>query len=62
MEVDNEIWQQKRKNRKIWVKSWLVLREKMGAYQALVEFQDTEHDEYHRFMQKDPETLQVTKS
>ena len=47
MEVDNEIWQRRRKKRKVWVKPWLVLREKMGAYQALVvEFANTEHDDY----------------
>ena len=56
----NEKWQQNRKKRKCWVKSWLACRESMGAYHALVlEFSLTEHDEYHRFMWMDPETFKV---
>ena len=33
---ESEVWQRKRKERTVWVKPWLALREKLGAYQALV--------------------------
>ena len=57
---EGEVWQSKRKKRTVWVKPWLALREKFGAYQALVlEFTDTETDEYHRFMRMDHDTFMV---
>ena len=57
---ESEVWQSKRKKRTVWVKPWLALREKFGAYQALVlEFTDTETDEYHRFMRMDHDTFMV---
>ena len=58
-----EIEKQKKKKRKpktVWVKPWLASRNTLGAYQALVvEFENHEHDEYHRFMRMDAETFQV---
>ena len=58
--MEKEQSKKKRAQRRVWVKPWLAMRDKMGAYQALVvDFASNEHDEFHRFMRMNPETFEV---
>ena len=46
--------------RKIWVKDWLMEREILGAYNALLVKQPhTAMDDYKRFMRMDEDTFKV---
>ena len=48
----------KRKPRKVWVKPWILQRETLGAYNALVsEIALSEREDYRRFMRMNTETF-----
>ena len=50
----------KGRERKVWVKKWLMERELRGAYNALlVDLPRTAMDDYKRFMRMDEDTFKV---
>ena len=51
----------KKRQRRIWMKQWLMEREVRGAYNALlVDLPRTAMDDYKRFMRMDEDTFKVT--
>ena len=47
-----------RRNRRMWVKPWIMERERKGAYNALLnEFILTDREDYRRFMRMNSETF-----
>ena len=53
---------ERRKKRSVWVKDWLMERERLGAYNALlVDLPKIAHRDYQRFMRMNEETFQVKK-
>ena len=50
----------KKRNRQIWLKDWLRVRDEKGAYaNILQELRLTDHEHYQKYLRMNSETFQV---